>query len=78
MLTPSSPEYTQTKQILLGKAQMPWGLQPLADWIDEIFGLRPVNIVRDSIDGGTKPRLGIIFETEEEADIFRDKNPYRV
>lgn len=52
------------------------GLQPLADWIGETFGVQPVNIVRDSIDGGTKPRLGIIFETEEEADTFRNKTPY--
>lgn len=76
MLTPSSSEYAQTKQILLGKAQMPPELRPLADWIDETFGVQVINIWRDTIDNGTKPRLGIIFEREQESDSFHNKDPY--
>lgn len=74
MISPSDKEYKQTKQIMLGKETMNSDFRPLADFIDKTFGVRTINIVYDTIDKGTRPRIGIFFEYSHEAQGFYQNN----
>jgi hypothetical protein len=74
MISPYDKEYKQTKQIMLGKKTMNPDFRPLADFIDRRFGVRTINIVYDTIDNGTRPRIGIYFEFSHEKQSFNENN----
>ena len=71
---PSDKDYKETKQIMLGKAVMNKEFRQLADWIDQTYDVKTINIVYDMIDKGQRPRLEICFEFERERAKFRDIN----
>ncbi|MDF2454758.1 MAG: hypothetical protein K0R51_751 [Cytophagaceae bacterium] len=70
MILPYDNDYQETKQILLGLSEMKPEFRPLADWVDETFGVKTINIVYDTIEEGTRPRLELCFEFEEERNPF--------
>lgn len=74
MISPSEKEYKQTKKIMLGKEILNPDFRPLADFIDETFDVRTINIVYDTIDKGTRPRIGIFFEYAHEKKGFYENN----
>lgn len=74
MISLSDVEYRLTKQILLGKSTIHPDFLPLADFIDKTFKVRTINIVYDTIDKGTRPRIGIYFEFEWEKQSFNENN----
>ncbi|KAF0092772.1 MAG: hypothetical protein FD128_2804, partial [Hyphomonadaceae bacterium] len=75
MIVPSDKEYIATKLIKQGKKSILEEFLPLANWINEVFGASPLNIVYDAISvAGCQPRLELIFEFRKGADLFRDKN----
>lgn len=76
MISPSDKEYKQTKKIMLGKEILNPDFRPLADFIDKTFGVRTINIVYDTIDKGTRPRIGIYFEYAHEKQIFNENNDH--
>lgn len=74
MISPSDKEYKLTKQIMLGNSTMNPDFLSLANFIDKTFGVRTINIVYDTIDKGTRPRIGIYFEFEKEKQSFNENN----
>jgi hypothetical protein len=74
VISPSDKEYKQTKKIMLGKEVMNPDFRPLADFIDKTFGVKTINIVYDTIDKGTRPRIGINFEYAHEKQSFNENN----
>jgi hypothetical protein len=74
MISPSDKEYKLTKQIMLGNSTMNPDFLSLANFIDKTFGVRTINIVYDTIDNGTRPRIGIYFEFEKEKQSFNENN----
>ena len=76
MILPSDQDYQETKRIMLGKSTMNPVFRPLADWIDQWYGVKTINIVYDTIDQGQRPRLQICFETEREKAIFTKSNTF--
>ncbi|WP_146185964.1 hypothetical protein [Flavobacterium album] len=72
MIFPFDEEYIATKQVMLGKATMNFDFIELADYINEKFCVKPVNIIYDLIDDGATPRLQICLELEKEALLFKD------
>ncbi len=71
---PSDKEYKATKQILLGKSTMNPEFRKLADYIDQTFGVKTINIIYDTIDKEKRPRLNICFEFESEKQSFNENN----
>jgi len=74
MISYSEKDYKQTKRIMLNQEVMNSDFRPLADYIDRTFGVRTVNIVYDTIDNGTRPRIGIYFEYSQEKQSFNENN----
>lgn len=68
MILPSDKEYTQTKRIILGIEKMKAEFKPLAEWIDETYNVKAVNIIYDTLN--KRPRIQICFEFEEEKNKF--------
>jgi hypothetical protein len=75
MIMPSDKEYQVTKQIMLGRQNIPFELQPLADWIDKKFDVKTINLYYDIIEDG-RPRLGVYFENREEANSFYENGEF--
>ncbi|MDB5258580.1 MAG: hypothetical protein JWM14_3275 [Chitinophagaceae bacterium] len=76
MIMPYDADYQETKLILLAKASMKSEFRPLADWVDETFGVKTINIVYDTIDNGNRPRLELCFEFEREKNYFLNKDSF--
>ena len=76
MITSLDEDYKATKQIMLGKATINPDFRKLADFIDQTFGVKTVNIIYDTIDNGKRPRLNICFEFEQEQKCFYENNRY--
>ena len=72
---PSDKEYKLTKQIMLGRLTIPKEFKILADWIDKKFDVKTINLYYDKIEDG-RPRLGVYFEKEEEANIFLEDGAF--
>lgn len=66
---PSDKEYTQTKRIKLGTEKMKPEFVPLAEWIDNTFDVKTINIIYDTLYDN-KPRVQICFEFEKEKNRF--------
>ena len=76
MIMPSDKDYKETKQIMLGKKEMNPDFKLLADWIDKKFNVKTINLKYDTIDKGTRPRLGVFFETAIEANSFHENGQF--
>lgn len=59
---------------MLGQSSMNPDFLPLAEYIDETFGVKTINIVYDTIDNEIRPRIGIYFEFEREKQSFNENN----
>lgn len=70
MLSAADKSYQETKKIMLGKEKMNADFKPLADFIDNSFHVKVVNIVYDTIRTGLA-RLNICFEFEHESRSFK-------
>jgi hypothetical protein len=77
MIMPSDKEYKETKQIMLGKKSIKPEFRELADWIDNEFDVKTINIIYDTIDNGQRPRLQICFEFERERSKFTNREKGR-
>lgn len=66
---PSDKEYMQTKRIMLGTEKIKPEFVPLAEWIDDTYDVKTVNIIYDTLDNKT-PRIQICFEFEKEKNKF--------
>jgi len=53
-----------------GKSKMNPDFVPLAQWIDQQYGVRTINILYDIIENGKLPRILICFEFEQEVSKF--------
>lgn len=71
---PSDKEYKATKQIMHGKTAMNPDFRKLADFIDQTFAVKTINIIYDTIDKEKRPRLNICFEFEREKQRFNESN----
>jgi hypothetical protein len=71
---PFDKEYKATKQIMLGKEAMNPDFRELADYIDQTFGVKTINIIYDTFDKEKRPRLNICFEFENEKQSFNENN----
>ena len=69
MVLPSDKEYQQTKEIKLGKKKMNPEFVPLAEWIDNHFNVKTLNIIYDILYD-SRPRIQICFEFEKEESKF--------
>lgn len=76
MMMPSDNDYLATKQIKLGNATLHPDFRKLADYIDQTFGVMPINILYDTIGTEKRPRLTICFEFEKEKQLFHENNGY--
>lgn len=76
MIMPSDKDYKETKLIMSGKKEMNPDFKPLADWIDNKFNVKTINCKYDTIDKGTRPRLGVFFETAREANSFHKNGQF--
>ncbi len=74
MIMPSDREYKATKQIMLRKAIMNPDFVELANFIDQTFEVKTINILYDTIDKEKRPRLNICFEFEHEKQSFNKNN----
>ena len=72
MIIPSDKEYILTKRIKKGNSTMNSDFVSLAEWIDNEYEVRTLNILYDTIDGGKTPRLEIIFEYNSDKEKFND------
>lgn len=67
---PSDPAYIETKQIMLGNQVMKPEFRPLAEWIDETYGVKTINIFYETVDAIGRPRIEICFEHSADEAIF--------
>lgn len=72
MVSYADIDYILTKQILLGKADIIPDFSLLADFVDQTFGVKTINIVYDVIEENTLPSLDIHFVNEQERASFID------
>jgi hypothetical protein len=71
MISPSDKEYTLTKAIKLGLDKLNSPFIDLANWIFNEFGVKPLNIMYDTLEHNTRPRLQIIFERYDDKKAFQ-------
>jgi len=69
MIISSDKDYIETKKIKLGTKKMKSEFAPLAEWIDNYFNVKTLNIIYDILHDG-KPRIQICFEFEREERKF--------
>jgi hypothetical protein len=74
MIVPSDKDYKETKLVKQGKASLNPEFKSLANWINNEYKAKVLNIYYDLITVAYKrrPRLNIIFEDQEDELRFRD------
>lgn len=75
MITPSDKDYKETKLIKQGKKELNPRFRNLADWINNNYAAKVLNIYYDKTTGAYKkvfPRLFIIFEHQTDEMKFKD------
>ena len=74
MVVCTDPDYIETKIIKRGHKQLDSIFQSLADWINQTYDTKVLNIYYDKIEvDKNRPRLNIIFEFLPEAEKFKDR-----
>lgn len=71
---PSDKTYKITKRIMLGESVMNPDFRLLADFIDQTFGVKTINIIYDTFGVDKRPRLNICFEFGREQQVFNENN----
>lgn len=74
MMYISGKDYDSTKLIKQGALTLDPSFAKFAQWVFEEFGVKPINIVYDNIDPHNSPRLNLIFERQDQAQIFHSKD----
>lgn len=76
MLFPRDPEYAEAKLYKLGKRRMVPPFSALAEWIEEQYGIAPLQVRLDVPGAGTlhKYRLDVVLDREGEQARFRSKD----
>lgn len=69
MMMPNDKTYIQARQIMLGKENIKPEFAPLAQWIDQTYGVKTVDIFYELPDSG-KPRIQVCLEFEEDMEKF--------
>jgi hypothetical protein len=75
MIVPSDKDYKETKLIKQGKKELKTPFKELAEWINNKFEVKVINIYYDLINTQNRPRLNIIFEFPNDEIKFRTQ-PY--
>lgn len=76
MITPYDKEYIANREIKRGNATIHSDFVELAAWFGQMYGVKPLNIIYDTIDPGKRPRFEICFEfTAEHENFSRKKEP---
>src|SRR6267378_4377301 len=73
MITPSDLAYRQTKQIKVSGAPLLSPYRELAEWINARYGVHVLNIILDTIEPDSRPRLNVILEWAEDQRKFLQK-----
>ncbi|RFZ92107.1 hypothetical protein D0C36_11720 [Mucilaginibacter conchicola] len=79
MIVQTDKEYSSTKMILQGKASIGEDFKSLADWINDTYQIRPINIEYDMFvdpEGNRRPRLNVIFKFWDEQNEFSSNESY--
>jgi hypothetical protein len=71
MVSPGDKEYIETKLIKKGQLELESPFVELADRIQSVFGIRPLNIVYDILEHNKQPRLQIIFDSNKDITNFK-------
>jgi hypothetical protein len=72
MIVPSDADYKETKLIKAGEKCLSAPFRELAEWIASEFEVvAPLNIIYDTIEPGSRPRLNIILERKRDEENFR-------
>jgi hypothetical protein len=74
MISYSDKEYIESKAIKKGYKKMESPFSDLASWIDDKFGVKPLNIVYDILEHNKRPRLQVIFEKHKDNISFKAEN----
>ena len=73
MIVPSDVAYQETKQIKISGASLPSPYKELAEWINNRYGVHVLNIILDTIEPDSRPRLNVVLEWEEDQRRFLGK-----
>lgn len=74
MISSGDKEYIHSKRIKKGEEQLISPYAELADWIQERFEVKPLNIVYDILEHNKQPRLQVIFELNSDKLKFSSSN----
>ena len=74
MISYSDKEYIESKAIKKGHEKLESPFSDLASWIDDKFGVKPLNIVYDILEHNKRPRLQVIFEKYKDNIPFKAEN----
>lgn len=76
MILPSDIAYQETRLIMQGKTVLNPRFKLLAQWIEDTYGVKPVNIIYDTIENSERSRLEVCFEFESDKAKFLDSNHF--
>jgi hypothetical protein len=71
MITPEDGDYQQTKRLKKNGTPLESPFRELAAWVGANYGVHVLNVVYDTIEPGSRPRLTVVLETQEDAQKFR-------
>ena len=74
MISPTDREYELTRQIKKGFSQLEFPFDSIANWIQNRFNARPINIIYDTLPEDNRPRLQVVLDKVSDLDIFADRN----
>ncbi|RVT77454.1 hypothetical protein EOD40_06515 [Flavobacterium sufflavum] len=74
MVSYSDKEYIESKAIKKGLKKLDSPFSDLANWINDNFGVKPLNIVYDILEHNKQPRLQVIFEKYKDNISFKTEN----
>ena len=74
MIMPSDLDYKQTKQLKISGGPLPSPHRELADWINVHYEVKALNLVLDTIEPNSRPRLNVILEWAADGQKFRQKD----
>lgn len=74
MVSYTDKEYIESKAIKKGNKKLESPFSDLANWINDNFGVKPLNIVYDILEHNKQPRLQVIFERYKDNISFKAEN----
>jgi hypothetical protein len=70
IIVPSDIAYQQTKRIKIGGASLPSPYRELAEWINVRYCVHVLNIILDTIEPDSRPRLNVVLGWEVDQRRF--------